>query len=52
MMPAHEARRLKLRKDPVNCREADVVTGVEQLSVDIFGAQMVPIGSLENLENF
>ena len=37
VMAGHEARRLELREHPVNGGEPDVLVGVEQSAIDVFG---------------
>jgi len=51
MMARHQARALELREHAIDRREADILAGVEQLFIDLFGRHMPGLATLENLEN-
>jgi hypothetical protein len=52
IVPRYESGRFELRQYPINGREPDFFTGVEQIPVNILGTQMALRGTLEDLENF
>jgi hypothetical protein len=52
MMPAHQPRPLELGQYPVDRGQADVLAGVEQFLVDLFGRHVPRRAVLEDLEYF
>lgn len=51
MMALHQAGGLELRQDPVDRRQADILTGLEQGLVDVLRALVPVTAGLEDIQD-
>lgn len=51
-MPGYQARRLELGQHPVDGRQPDFLAGALQQLVQVFGAEVVLVATLQQLEDF
>ena len=52
VVPGHEPGCLELRQDAIHGREADILTGIQEVPVNIFCTQVAQLAAFQDFQDF